>query len=88
MTLDIRIQQATKTYRDGDLASMSEEDLRDLAADYGIDGSETTPLVTLREEIAQHFRNDLRTETYPTRQVATGPSDDEGNPGNDYASLE
>ncbi|HEX5016549.1 MAG TPA: hypothetical protein VFX15_03065 [Actinomycetes bacterium] len=87
MALDIRIQQATKTFRDGDLAAMDEADVRAIAQDYGIDGWETTPLVTLREEIAQQWRNDAREATYPLPQLSDNPDFEAGNPGNDNPDL-
>lgn len=91
MTLDLRIQAAAKGFRDGTLAGMSENDVRSIAEDLGIDGHETTPLVTLREEIVQQWRDDARAATYDDPQLATNPgtegSEISGNPGNDNATL-
>ena len=86
MALDTKIQLATQEYRDTVLA-MDENDVRSLAEDLGIDGFETTPLITLREEIVQHKRNEYRAYSYPSPQMQTHPGTG-GNPGNDDADLE
>ncbi len=83
-TLDTRIQIATKTYRDATVAGMDESTVRSTAETLGIDGSETTPLVTLREAIVQHYRNRLRKNGYvtPVTGTVTGY-----NPGHDNVAL-
>lgn len=88
MTLDTRIQIATKEYRDTTVAAMNEAAVRAAALAAGIDGSQTTPLVTLREELAQHYRNDLRAANYPKPQLNDHPDPEEGNPGSDWVDLE
>jgi hypothetical protein len=89
MALDIKIQQTTKTYRD-ELLAMSSSDVRALAGELGIDGHETTPIVTLVEEIAQTWRDDTRADAYDNPQLASYPDASgaqPGNPGNDNPSL-
>ena len=86
MALDTKIQLATQEYRDTVLA-MDENDVRSLAEDLGIDGFETTPLITLREELVQHKRNEYRAYSYPSPVAQTHPGTG-GNPGNDNAAIE
>lgn len=86
-TLEARIQAATKTYRDVTVAAMSEAAVRAEALARGVNGSETTPLVTLREEIVQHYRGRLRKNAYPTVVTEVNPSFTAGNPGNDWIAL-
>lgn len=83
-TLETRIQAATKTYRDVTVAAMNENTVRSTAETLGIDGSETTPLVTLREEIVQHYRNRLRKNGYVSPVAGPGTG---GNPGQDWVAL-
>jgi hypothetical protein len=83
-TLEARIQAATKIYRDVDLEAMNEAAVRAEALARDIDGSETTPLVTLRAELAEQYRNRLRKNAYPKPVAGPGTG---GNPGNDWVAL-
>jgi hypothetical protein len=85
MTMETRIQQETQRYRDVDVAAMTEPQVRAAALAQGISGSETTPLVTLREEVAQQYRNDMRAYSYPSRQLSVDATG--GNPGNDNVDI-
>ena len=86
-TLEARIQAQTKAYRDSTVAGMTENQVRTEAQTRGIDGYATTPVVTLREEIVQHYRNRLRKNAYTSPVTEVSPSFTAGNPGNDWATL-
>lgn len=59
MTEATRIQGATKSYREH-VADWDEARLREEGESLGIPGAETLDLTTLREEIVQHWRDDVR----------------------------
>lgn len=84
-TLEARIQAATQAYR-ATVDAMSDSAVRAEALARGIDGSATTPLVTLREEIVQHYRNRLRKNAYVTPVTESSPAN-AGNVGNDWVAL-
>lgn len=84
---EARIQAATHTYRDVTVAAMNEAAVREAAEDLGVDGFETTPLVTLREELVQAYRGRLRKNAYPEAVTMESPDPEEGNPGNDWVTL-
>lgn len=87
-TLESRIQDATKVYRDVTVAALNENQVRAAALALGINGSQTTPLVTLREELVQQYRNRLRKNAYPAPVTMVGPvAHATGNPGNGAVSL-
>ncbi|HET9614396.1 MAG TPA: hypothetical protein VFP22_06265 [Candidatus Limnocylindrales bacterium] len=59
MTEQLAIQGSTKSFR-ARLAKWTEAKLRTEGEKRGIPGAETLDLTTLREAIAQSFRDDLR----------------------------
>jgi hypothetical protein len=85
VTMETRIQQETQRYRDVDVAAMTDPQVRAAALAAGINGSQTTPLVTLREELAQSYRDDMRAYAYPSRQLSVDGTG--GNPGNDNVDI-
>jgi len=87
MTLATRIQTATKTYRDTTVAGMSDAAVRAAALAAGINGSETTPIVTLREELVELYRNNLRKNNQTKPSLMDSPTPGQGNPGNDNVTL-
>jgi hypothetical protein len=68
-----RIQQDTKSFRD-EVATWSESKLRKEAEDRGIPGAETLDLTTIREEIVQLERDELRAEVHGSPILPDRPS--------------
>lgn len=80
MALDLAVRDYTNAFRE-QVATWSEEKLRDEGEERGIPEADTIPLVTLREAIVQDERDRKRANAREGRQLATGPGDGTGNPG-------